>query len=142
MHAKSCHNTFQLVDKLGTFELVNPNMMSNGLLKCPANIWEYQTFCLVSENLLFRSLYWSYEQEIIYCYLLDQDLKTSTRFVDIIPLKKTDVSHILGTNQDGIKNICDLKFVQQFLQEKEKQLKQFHNNFYEKLVSCDFNNVL
>ena len=65
----------------------------------------------MSENLLFQSLYWSYEQEIIYCYLLDQDLKMSTRFVDIIPLKKTDVSHILGTNQDGIKNICDLKFV-------------------------------
>ena len=65
----------------------------------------------MSENLLFQSLYWSYEQEIIYCYLLDQDLKTSTRFVDIIPLKKTDVSHIFGTNQDSIKNICDLKFV-------------------------------
>ena len=38
MHAKSCHNTFQLVDELGTFELVNTNMMSDGFLKCLVDI--------------------------------------------------------------------------------------------------------
>ena len=39
MHVKSWRNTFYLVDKLGKFELVNPNMKSDGFLKCPVNLW-------------------------------------------------------------------------------------------------------
>ena len=43
MHIKSCHDTFYQVDKLGTFELVNPNTRTerqcNAQLSQPSLPW-------------------------------------------------------------------------------------------------------
>ena len=77
-------------------------------------------------------------QEIIYCCLLDKELKASTKFVDIIHLKKTNSESILNAIFESIKNIHNATFNQKVGDEdvqKQKELQEKTiKDFYEKLL--------
>ena len=83
------------------------------------------------------------EQEIIYCRLLDTELKASTKFVDIIHLEKANSEGILHAIYESIKNIHDTNFKQKVGDENvEDAHKEFQEkaikDFYEKVVACNF----
>ena len=83
------------------------------------------------------------EQEIIYCRLLDKELKAPTKFVDIIHLEKANSESILNTIHESIKNFHDVNFKQKVGDENvEEAHKEFQEktvkDFYEKVVACNF----
>ena len=77
-------------------------------------------------------------QGIIYCCLLDKELKASTKFVDIIDLKKTNSESILSAIFENIKNIHDATFNQKVGDENVQKQKEFQEktikDFHEKLL--------
>ena len=81
------------------------------------------------------------EQEIIYCRLLDKELKASTKFVDIIHLEKAN-SEGINAIHESIKNVHDVNFKQKVGDENvEEAHKEFQEktikDFYEKVVACN-----
>ena len=50
------------------------------------------------------------EEEMIYCRLLDKELKASTKFVDIIHLEKANSEGILNAIHESIKTVHDANF--------------------------------
>ena len=81
------------------------------------------------------------EQEIIYCRLLDKELKASTKFVDIIHLEKAN-SESINAIHESIKNVHDVNFKQKVGDENvEEAHKEFQEktikDFYEKVVACN-----
>ena len=81
------------------------------------------------------------EQEIIYCCLLDKELKASTKFVDIIHLEKAN-SEGINAIHESIKNVHDVNFKQKVGDENvEEAHKEFQEktikDFYEKVVACN-----
>ena len=83
------------------------------------------------------------EQEIIYCRLLDKELKASTKFVDIIHLEKATSECILNAIHESIKTVHEANFKQKVGDENvEEAHKEFQEetikDFYEKVVACNF----
>ena len=81
--------------------------------------------------------------EIIYCHLLDKELKASTKFVDIIHLEKANSEGILNNILESIKNVHDINFKQKVGDKNvEEAHKEFQEktikDFYEKVVACNF----
>ena len=71
------------------------------------------------------------EEEMIYCRLLDKELKASTKFVDIILLENADLEGILNGIPESIKNVHDTKFKQNV---GDKNLEEAQKEFQEKTI--------
>ena len=83
------------------------------------------------------------EQEIIYCRLLDKELKASTKSVDIIHLEKANSEGILNAIHESIKHVHDVNFKQKVGDENaEEAHKEFQEktikDFCEKVVARNF----
>ena len=82
-------------------------------------------------------------QEIIYHRLLDKELKTSTKFVDIIHLEKANSEGFFNAIHESIKNVNDVKFKQivgdENVEEAHKEFQEKTIKYcYEKVVACNF----
>ena len=87
------------------------------------------------------------EEGMIYCSLLDKELKASAKFVDIILLENVNSEGILNGILESIKNVHDAKLKQHVgdknLEEAQKEFQEKTiKYFYQKIVACNFDGAL